>query len=68
MPTPPRTGTEAEAGEDSEVDRLMHLRTLNRGILLTPFHNMALISPETTAEYIDFHTKVFAECVRELIG
>lgn len=68
MPTPPHNGTEAEAGEDSELDRLMHLMTLNRGILLTPFHNMALISPETTAEDIDFHTKVFAECVRELIG
>jgi len=67
-PTPPRNGGEAEAAKDPELDRLMHLYALNRGILLTPFHNMALISPYTTAKDVDFHTKIFGECVEELTG
>ena len=67
-PTPPKNGGEAEAAKDQELDRLMHLYALNRGILLTPFHNMALISPYTTAKDVDLHTRVFAECVEELIG
>ena len=38
------------------LDRLMHLYALNRGILLTPFHNMALMSPATTEADVDRHT------------
>lgn len=41
---------------------------LNRGILLTPFHNITLISPETTAAQVQRHTEVFEEAVRALIG
>lgn len=67
-PTPPRNGGEAEAAKDPELDKLMHLYALNRGILLTPFHNMALISPYTTAKDVDLHTKVFGGCVEELTG
>ena len=44
----------------------MHLYALNRGILLTPFHNMALMCPATTAEDVDRHTEVFAEACAEL--
>ncbi len=66
-PTMPRNGTEADAAKDPDLDRLMHLYALNRGILLTPFHNMALISPYTTEKDIDLHTKVFRECTRELV-
>jgi hypothetical protein len=44
-PTPPKNGGEAHAAVDPELDRYMHLYALNRGILMTPFHNMALISP-----------------------
>jgi glutamate-1-semialdehyde 2,1-aminomutase len=65
-PTQPKNGGEAEAAKDPELDRLMHLYALNRGILLTPFHNMALISPYTTAEDVDLHTKIFSEWVQEL--
>lgn len=65
-PTQPKNGGEAESAKDPELDRLMHLYALNRGILLTPFHNMALISPYTTAEDVDLHTRVFGECVEEL--
>ena len=58
-PERPRDGREAAAGADSELDRLAHLWALNRGILLTPFHNMALMSPATTAADVDVHTEVF---------
>jgi glutamate-1-semialdehyde 2,1-aminomutase len=67
-PTPPRNGGEAAAAIDHELDRYMHLFALNRGILMTPFHNMALISPETTLEDVDYHTKVFREAVKSLFG
>jgi glutamate-1-semialdehyde 2,1-aminomutase len=67
-PTPPKNGGEAAAAIDHELDRYMHLFALNRGILMTPFHNMALISPETTREDVDYHTKVFREAVQSLFG
>ena len=62
-PEPPRNGGEAATAMDSELDRYMHLAALNRGILLTPFHNMALIAPEVSEEDIDHHTQVFRESV-----
>jgi glutamate-1-semialdehyde 2,1-aminomutase len=65
--TPPRNGGEAAAAIDSELDRYMHLAALNRGILMTPFHNMALVSPVTTEADIDFHTDVFRQSVEALI-
>ncbi|MGD8506018.1 MAG: aspartate aminotransferase family protein [Candidatus Bathyarchaeota archaeon] len=64
--TPPKNGRESEDIEDQELDKLMHLYALNRGILLTPFHNMTLISPYTTTKDVDLHTKIFGECVEEL--
>ncbi|KKM10161.1 aminotransferase [Clostridiales bacterium PH28_bin88] len=67
-PTPPRNGGEAAAAVDPELDRYMHLTALNRGILMTPFHNMALICAQTTQEDIDYHTNVFSESVEMLIG
>ncbi|HVC88147.1 MAG TPA: aspartate aminotransferase family protein [Gaiellaceae bacterium] len=65
-PDRPRTGSEAAAGTDQLLDRLIHLYALNRGILLTPFHNMALMSPATTGADVDRHTQVFAEAAAEL--
>jgi len=67
-PEPPRNGGEYEASKDYDLEKLMHLMALNRGILLTPFHNMALISPYTTAKDVDRHTAVFRECVAELVS
>jgi glutamate-1-semialdehyde 2,1-aminomutase len=60
-PDRPRTGSEAAAGGDPLLDRLIHLWALNRGILLTPFHNMALMCPATTDADVDRHSEVFAE-------
>ena len=65
-PERPRNGSEAAAGGDDELDRFIHLYALNRGILLTPFHNMALMSPATTEADVDRHTEVFGEAAREL--
>ncbi len=67
-PKHPRNGTEAHDAMDFELERFMHLYAMNRGILLTPFHNMALMSPATAREDIDHHSKVFREAVRELVG
>ena len=65
-PERPRTGAEAAAGGDAELDRLAHLWALNRGILLTPFHNMALMCPATTEADVDRHTEVFELLAAEL--
>lgn len=65
---PPRTGGEAAAAVDHELDALLHLYALNRGVLLTPFHNMALMCPATAPAAIDRHTEVFAAAVAELTG
>ena len=64
--TPPRNGAEAAAGDDHELARFTHLYALNRGVLLTPFHNMALMSPATTEADVDAHTDVFEEMAAEL--
>jgi glutamate-1-semialdehyde aminotransferase len=65
-PHPPRNGGEAAAAMDFELERFMHLYALNRGILLTPFHSMALMSPATSAADVDLHTEAFTSAVREL--
>jgi glutamate-1-semialdehyde 2,1-aminomutase len=63
-----RNGSEAAAGQDEELDPFIHLYLLNHGILMTPFHNMALMSPATTAEDVDRHTEVFGQAADELLG
>jgi glutamate-1-semialdehyde 2,1-aminomutase len=63
---PPRDGAAAAAAVDSELDAFMHLWAINRGILLTPFHNMALMSPFHTMADVDAHTAVFASAVAAL--
>ena len=65
---PPVTGGEAADSVDDALDRYMHLASLNRGILLTPFHNMALVAPQTSEADVDAHTAVFREIVAQLVG
>ena len=67
-PVVPRTGNQSRAAHDAELEEYMHLYTLNRGIFMTPFHNMALMCPETSAADVDRHTEVFAAAVAELYG
>ncbi len=64
---PPRDGAAAAAAVDEELEGFMHLWALNRGVLLTPFHNMALLSPHHTAADVDRHTEVFAGAVAALL-
>jgi glutamate-1-semialdehyde 2,1-aminomutase len=68
QPERPRNGSEAAARADDELDAFMHLYALNRGILLTPFHNMALMSPVTTQEDVDRHTQMYGEAADELMN
>jgi len=67
-PQKPKNGTQAHDAMDFELERFMHLYAMNRGILLTPFHNMALMSPMTAREDIDQHTKTFREAAKELVA
>jgi glutamate-1-semialdehyde 2,1-aminomutase len=65
-PEPPRTGAESAAAGDPQLDEYLHLYLMNRGVLITPFHNMALMCPATTEEQVDRHTQVFGDAVAEL--
>ncbi|CCH74311.1 Glutamate-1-semialdehyde 2,1-aminomutase [Nostocoides australiense Ben110] len=64
----PRTGEEAAAAADDDLDAYMHLAMCNRGILMTPFHNMALMCPATERADVDRHTEAFHEAVAALRG
>jgi glutamate-1-semialdehyde 2,1-aminomutase len=65
-PEPPRDGGASAAIGHEGLERFLHLHALNRGVLITPFHNMALMSPATTSADVDRHTEVFDEAVAEL--
>jgi glutamate-1-semialdehyde 2,1-aminomutase len=67
-PEPPRTGAESAAVADPELEDYLHLALLNRGVLITPFHNMALMSPATTEAEVDRHTEAFADAVAALVA
>jgi glutamate-1-semialdehyde 2,1-aminomutase len=62
----PRTGSESAACADEDLDEYLHLFLINRGVLITPFHNMALMCPQTAAADVDLHTELFTEAVTTL--
>ena len=62
------TGARANAAPEPELERYLHLHALNRGVMITPFHNMVLMSPQTTAADVDRHTEVFAEARRRALA
>jgi glutamate-1-semialdehyde 2,1-aminomutase len=64
----PIDGREAADAGDFELEQYIHLRMLNEGFLITPFHNMALISPDTTYEDVDSHTAMFEKMCGDLTG
>ena len=64
----PKNGEEADEAFDEELDALVHVYMANRGVLLTPFHTMALISPQTTDEDVDLHNRVFEQLAAELVS
>jgi glutamate-1-semialdehyde 2,1-aminomutase len=63
---PPRNGSEARAAMDDELEHIVHLYLLNRGVLITPFHNMMLVCPETTNADVDRLLEAFDACLTEL--
>ncbi len=63
---PPRTGAESAAAADEDLDEYVHLYLINRGVLLTPFHNMALVCPATTNDDVDRLLAAFSEAANEL--
>jgi glutamate-1-semialdehyde 2,1-aminomutase len=63
----PVTGADANNAGDFELEQYIHLRMLNDGFLITPFHNMALMCPDTTAADVDAHTKAFHTMCAELV-
>ncbi len=63
----PRTGTESAAAYDADIEEYLHLYMSNRGLLLTPFHNMALMCPTTSHADVELHTKLFDSAVSELV-
>ena len=62
-----KNGSEAVSFRDFDLDWYMHLYCLNRGILMTPFHNMAIITSSTTEADVDKHTAVFREAVSKIV-
>ena len=67
-PTAPHDGREAAEADDFELQQYLHLHALNRGLLMTPFHNMALMCPATSAADVERHTVAFREAVVSLYG
>jgi glutamate-1-semialdehyde 2,1-aminomutase len=67
-PRPPRSGGASAAAADEALDEYLHLYLANRGVLITPFHNMALMCPATTGADVDMHTELFAAAADELLG
>ena len=65
-PQPPRNGSEAAAGLDGALEQIIHLYLLNRGLLITPFHNMLLVCPQTSAEDVARLLAAFDGCLLEL--
>ena len=65
-PEPPRTGAQSEAATNRALEEYLHLYLLNRGVLITPFHNMALMCPATTEEDVDRHTEAFNAALEEI--
>jgi glutamate-1-semialdehyde 2,1-aminomutase len=64
----PRTGSASAAAADAELDEYLHLYLANRGVLITPFHNMALMCPATSRGDVDLHNRLFGEAVAELVA
>jgi glutamate-1-semialdehyde 2,1-aminomutase len=64
----PRDGSSSHAAGDEGLDEYLHLYMVNRGVLITPFHNMALMCPVTTEADVQLHTRLFADAVDELVG
>ncbi|KZE25378.1 transaminase [Crenobacter luteus] len=67
-PSPPATAREAAAAMDGELSLALHLFLLNRGVAITPFHNMMLCAPATTREHVDTLATALDAAIAALAG
>ncbi|WP_303699466.1 aspartate aminotransferase family protein [Pseudomonas aeruginosa] len=65
---PPKNGVEAEAAFHDSLEQALHLYLINRGILITPFHNMMLCAPQTTEEDVERLLRILGEGLEELLA
>ncbi|MBU6495062.1 MAG: aspartate aminotransferase family protein, partial [Acidobacteria bacterium] len=64
----PRNGGESVASANGPLEDYLHLYGLNRGVMITPFHNMALMCPATTPAHVALHQEVFSAALDELVA
>ena len=64
----PVNGTASQDAEDADLDEYLHLAMSNRGVLITPFHNMVLMCPDTVDADVDLHGDCFDDAVSRLVG
>ena len=62
----PRNGTDLASIGNESLERCLRLYLINRGVLTTPFHNMALMAPTTTRADVLRHEAVLGEVLAEL--
>jgi glutamate-1-semialdehyde 2,1-aminomutase len=65
--TLPVNGRQAEALFDPALESLIHLALLNRGVIITPFHNMLLCSPATTHDDVQRLLAAFDGVLGDLV-
>jgi glutamate-1-semialdehyde 2,1-aminomutase len=65
-PTPPKNGFEASKLIHKPIDAAVHQFLLNRGVIITPFHNMMLVCPATTEHHVTKLVATLDECLTEL--
>jgi glutamate-1-semialdehyde 2,1-aminomutase len=68
QPQRPENGSDLVAAADEELERYLRLSLINRGVLTTPFHNMALMSPLTTPDQVDHHTALLDGAIAQLLS
>jgi len=64
----PRSGSASAAAADGQLDEYLHLFLANRGVLITPFHNMALMCPVTSEADVEVHAAAFLAAVTNLLA
>jgi glutamate-1-semialdehyde 2,1-aminomutase len=64
----PTSGTQSSEGADADLEEYFHLYMANRNLLITPFHNMALMCRDTSEADVDLHTSLFHDACKELVG
>jgi glutamate-1-semialdehyde 2,1-aminomutase len=63
---PPRNAGDVRRTRNAELEALLHLHLLNRGVLITPFHNMMLLSPGTTEPDVEQFDRTFGDFIGDL--